>query len=384
MSRHLSPASPARRWPARAGAILRRLRAEWLLVLLLALLPLLLWQVPTPPEALVALVDWKTIGALAGLMVLSRGLEVSGLIERAGLVIVARLGSERGLASALVLFAAGLSAVITNDVALFVTVPLTLALGRVVPLPTARLVIFQALAVNAGSAASPVGNPQNLFLWQVSGAGFGEFLLAMLPVAAAMLAILLALVPLAFARRPLALPDTAAPPPLQTPLMAVSLVSYPAFLAAVNAGLALPAAAAAIALYALAFRPALRGLDWPILLLFVLMFVDLGLLGRLPAVAAAVPQALDLPGGAYTLAALLSQAMSNVPATIFLAPFTEDWRALAWGVNVGGFGLAIGSLANLIALRIARREAGIWGEFHLWSLPVFGLSLAAGALLAGL
>jgi di/tricarboxylate transporter len=152
------------------------LRQEWLLVVLLVVLPLLLLLVPTAPADLAALVDWKTIGALAGLMVLSRGLEASGLIDRAGRGLVLRLRSERGLAVALVLFAAVLSAVVTNDVALFVTVPLTLALVRMVVLPVGRLVIFQALAVNAGSAASPVGNPQNLFLWQAYGAGFGEFL----------------------------------------------------------------------------------------------------------------------------------------------------------------------------------------------------------------
>ena len=362
--------------------IRRWLREEWLLVLLLALLPVLLVLVPTGPAVLVALVDWKTVGALAGLMVLSRGLEVSGLIDRAGRALIAQLGTERGLAAALVVFAAVLSAVVTNDVALFVTVPLTLGLARAVPLPVGRLVIFQALAVNAGSTASPVGNPQNLFLWQVSGVGFVEFLAAMLPLAAAMLALLLALVPLAFAARPVAVPRTDSPLPLDRRLAGVALAAYPAFLALVNAGLAVPAAAGVIAAFALAFRPLLRGLDWPLLLVFVLMFVDLGLLARLPGLAASVPALLELPGGAYTLGAALSQVISNVPAAIFLQPFTADWQALAWGVNVGGFGLAIGSLANLIALRLAR-QPGLWGQFHLWSLPMLALAFAAGALLRG-
>lgn len=363
-------------------SLIGRLREEWLLLLLLALLLGLLWQVPTAPADMAALVDWKTIGALAGLMVLSRGLELSGVIDLAGRAVLRGLRTERGLAAALVLFAAVLSAVVTNDVALFVTVPLTLALARLVTLPLGRLVILQALAVNAGSTLSPVGNPQNLFLWQLSGAGFGEFMLAMLPLGGAMLAILLALVPLAVGGRRLTLAEPAAAPPLRRGLMAVSLAAYPLFLALVNAGLAVPAAAAVIALYALAFRAVLRWVDWPLLLVFVLMFVDLGLLGRLPGIAAAMPAAMDLPGGAFAAGALLSQVMSNVPAAIFLAPFTEDWRALAWGVSVGGFGLAIGSLANLIALRLVR-EPGLWWRFHLWSLPMFALSLVAGALLIG-
>lgn len=366
-----------RHLPAR---LIRRMGEEWLLLLLLALLPVLLWLVPTRPTDIAALVDWKTIGALAGLMVLSRGLELSGVMDRAGRAVLRGLRTQRGLAAVLLLFAAVLSAIVTNDVALFVTVPLTLALSRLTRLPLGRLVILQALAVNAGSAISPVGNPQNLFLWQASGVGFAEFVWAMLPLGAAMLTILLALVPLAIGRQALALTEPAAPMPLRRALVAVSLAAYPLFLLLVNAGLAVPAAGAVIALFAAAFRKVLRGVDWPLLLVFVLMFVDLGLLGRLPAIGAAMPGAVDLPGGVFALAALLSQAMSNVPAAIFLAPFTEDWRALAWGVSVGGFGLAIGSLANLIALRLVR-EPGLWREFHLWSLPMFALSLAIGALL---
>lgn len=362
------------------GAWLRR---EWLLVLLFALLPALLRVAPAGPADLVAMVDWKTIDALAGLMVLSRGLELSGLIDRLGRAVIARLHTERGLAAALMLFAALLSAIVTNDVALFVTVPLTLALARLSPLPTGRLVIFQALAVNAGSAASPIGNPQNLLLWQAFDLGFVEFLLAMLPLSAAMMALLLALTPLAFAARRVALPETTSPLPLTRGLAAVSLAAYPVFLLLLNAGLALPAALFVFAVYAVAFRGVLLSIDWPLLAVFILMFVDLGLLASLPAVATAIPDLLGVPGGAYTLGAALSQGMSNVPAAIFLVLFTDDWRALAWGVSVGGFGLAIGSLANLIALRLAR-QPGLWREFHLWSLPMLALSFAAGALLIAL
>ena len=365
---------------------LRRIRAwlvaEWLLVILIGLLPALLWAVPTPLIGLVDLVDWKTVAALAGLMVLSRGLEVSGLIDRLGRMVILRLHSERGLAFALVAFAALLSAVVTNDVALFVTVPLTLGLARVASLPVARLVIFQALAVNAGSAASPVGNPQNLFLWQRSGLGFVEFTVAMLPIAGAMLMLVLALIPLGFGKTRLGLQDMTSRLALQRKLMIMSLAAYPVFLLAVNAGFALIGAGLVIGVFVLAFRYVLRGVDWPLLLVFVLMFINLGLLGRLPAIAALATSAIDWPG-AYVFGAVLSQGMSNVPAAIFLAPFTEEWRALAWGVNVGGFGLAIGSLANLIALRLGG-QPGIWGQFHLWSLPMFGASLGLGAVLLAL
>lgn len=368
------------RLPAR---LLHRLSRDWLLLALLAGFPVVFIFAPPGLPELPALVDWKTVSALAGLMVLSRALEVSGLMDRLGRWVLERLDSLRGLAGAMVLFAAALAAVVTNDVALFVTVPLTLSLARLVDLPVARLVIFQALAVNAGSTLSPVGNPQNLFLWQGSGAGFWEFALAMLPVGGAMLVLVLALLPLGFGRAALVLPHDESPLPLQRGLMGLSLLAYPAFLWAVNAGHAEPGAVIIITIYALVFTRVLRGVDWALLLVFVLMFVNLGLLAQIPVIAAQVEYAMDGARAAFVLGAALSQVMSNVPAAIFLAPFTEEWRALAWGVNVGGFGLAIGSLANLIALRLAPRP-GIWRDFHLWSVPMLVASALAGALLLAL
>ncbi len=384
----------------RAPALLRR---DPLLAILLAAFPLLLWAQPGPtpdPAELWAMVDGKTLGALAGLMILSRGLEESGSLGKAGGWVMGRVCGERALAGVLVLFGAFLSAVVTNDVALFITVPLVVALGRSVRgLRVVRHVVFQALAVNAGSAASPVGNPQNLFLWQTSGVPFPEFLAAMLPLGAALVALLLALVPLAFPAGPFVggLPEVPEParnravggrpsspgagPELHRGLMTLCLLLYPVFLAAVELGRA-PEAALMVLLLFLGLHPrVLRGVDWLLLTVFLLMFLDLGLLALLPAVQEAAGQVDRLPGGVFTAGVLLSQAISNVPAALLLEAFTSEWRPLAWGVSVGGFGLAIGSLANLIALRLARQPGG-WVEFHRWSLPVlaaaWGLALVLG------
>jgi Na+/H+ antiporter NhaD/arsenite permease-like protein len=64
----------------------------------------------------------------------------------------------------------------------------------------------------------------------------------------------------------------------------------------------------------------------------------------------------------------VAQAISNVPAAILLAEYSKDWRVIAWGVNVGGFGFVLGSLANLIALRMLN-QPGAWLRFHAWSVP---------------
>jgi len=360
-----------------------RLREEWLLAMLLAALPVLLWLTPGSASQtavrLPELVHWDTLAALAGLMVLSRGLQESGYLFTAGRWLLGRVHSERMLAAVLVVFSAALSAVVTNDVALFIVVPLTLGLSSAARLPVGRLVIFEALAVNAGSALSPVGNPQNLYLWQSAGVPFLEFGLAMAPLAGGLMLALLAAIPLGFAGRRICFTENLPGLPLQRGLLWLTLILYPVLLVCAESGWSLPGAGVVIALYLVAARSVLRGVDWALLWVFALMFVDLGLLAGLPAVAALAAGLDQAPGGVLTAGIVLSQLISNVPAAIFLAGFTDDWRMLAWAVSVGGFGLAIGSMANLIALRLAR-EPGLWWAFHRWSVP----ALAAGWLIAWL
>lgn len=351
-----------------------------LVVLLVAAVPLLLAQ-PEAVHSLHHLVDWKTIGALAGLLVLSRGLEDSGYLALAGRRLLTRVHGERTLAVALVLFSAALAAVVTNDVALFIVVPLTISLRTVADLPLGRLVVFEALAVNAGSTLSPVGNPQNLFIWQSTTLSFMDFVAMMLPLGLALTVLVLAVIPLAFPSLRIEVRPGSAAPVLDRKLLHLSLALYPAFLLLTDLGHAVATALAVIGVFALLRPRVLRGVDWLLLAVFVLMFVDLGLLAALPVMQSLATGIDALPGGVFTAGVLLSQAISNVPATIFLSGFTEDMRALAWGVSVGGFGLAIGSLANLIALRLSR-QPGLWRDFHRWSVPLllmaWGLALLLG------
>lgn len=360
--------------------LLSRLREDYLLLTLLALLPLLLWQQPVTPAAIAALIDWHTVTALAGLMLLSRALEDSGYLARFAAWLLPRCHTERLLALLLLLFAALLSAIVTNDVALFILVPISLNIGRLTGLPVGRLIIFLALAVNAGSSLTPIGNPQNLLLWQASGYSFWQFTLMMAPLALSLLLLILLLSSLAFGSHKLSIAVPHNNSADNRRLFVWSLAGYPLFILAMEFQLAPIAALAVLAAYAVFKRSVITGIDWLLLLVFMLMFIDLGLLAQLPLMQQLATHLMALPNGSYTGSALLSQLISNVPAAIFLQHFTDDWRALSWGVSVGGFGLAIGSLANLIALRLSR-QPGLWREFHTWSLPVFLLSLGLGLLI---
>lgn len=361
--------------------IYSRLTEDLLLLSLMIGFVVLIAMMPGYLKDLPQLVEWNTIAILVGLIILSRGLEDSGALTRAGLFLLTHMHTERKLAVAIVIFSALLSAVVTNDVALFIVVPLTLGLNRVAKIPVGKLVIFEALAVNAGSAASPIGNPQNLYLWQLSNDSFMSFLTTMLPISLWMLLVVLLLAIFAFKNERVELNGCHTSAPLLLPLFYLSLLSYPIFLILVELNYVMIGVSAVLIVFLAGWRKILLGVDWQIILIFILMFIVLGLLAKLPIMAVVAQYLIDLSGHEITAAILLSQVISNVPATLFLSEFTQDGYKLAWGANVGGFGLAIGSLANLIALRLSNQQ-GLGLHFHAWSIPVLLLSSLGAFFLA--
>ena len=368
------------------GAAAPRRWLGWLLqepvltVLALALI-ILQWLRPQPIAALTGLVDWQTVLTLAGLLMLTKALELSGCLMWLAHRIVHHVHSERGLAMLLVIFAAALAMWLTNDVALFVVVPLMVSLRALTPLPFRRLVIVVALAVNAGSVATPLGNPQNLFLWRLSGVSFGRFVVTLGPLALALMVLLLVLTACAFRAKPLDLSGDVDPVPVQRMHALLAVVLFGAFVLLADAHHPVPGLVAVVIALLVAKRDAVLKIDWLLLLIFVLMFVVLRSAAALPVVHDAIARAqLDSPLRVFAAGAVLSQGISNVPAAILLSEFTHDWRALAFGVSVGGFGFAIGSLANLIAVRLAK-EPRMWLPFHLVSIPFALASAALGAWL---
>jgi di/tricarboxylate transporter len=375
----LPPLPPIAAHPLRA--LFDSLRNDNFFLILLAGLVVLGFVAPNPVASYPALVDWPTIAALTGLLALTKGLELSGAMRWLGQHLVAAIATERAAALCLVMASALLSTVLTNDVALFVVVPLTLGVCRLTGMPATRLIVFEALAVNAGSALTPIGNPQNLFIWQLSKVSFGQFVLHMLPLVLLTMAVLLVVTACAFGKRPVEARGEQAPAPLDRPLLTLSLALYLPFLVATD--LHHEGWAVLAVLLALVFlRPqVLAQLDWGLLLVFVLMFIDLRLLAGLGAVRhAMLGLGLDQATHLYLAGIAASQLVSNVPAAIALAEYSRDWRVMAYAVSVGGFGFMVGSLANLIALRMSG-DRKAWLSFHAWAVPFLGVAAAIGYLL---
>ncbi|MBB3180133.1 SLC13 family permease [Variovorax sp. Sphag1AA] len=351
-----------------------------LLWVLLAAAAVFAFVRPRAPVDYVRLVDWQTIGALAGLLAITQGVERSGMLQKLATRLLSRTTELRHLVYLLTASAALLSALVTNDVSLFLLVPLTRVLAEQAHLPLGRLVVLQALAVNAGSALTPIGNPQNLFLWHRSGDSFIGFMTMMAPTVAVMLFWLFVAIRFLVPRAPILLKPSGDEVPVEPRLLTLSGILFVAFVIALDRHWMVPGLVLVFGAFLLLRPRVLLGVDWTLLLIIALMFIDLRQLADLPAVTAVFA---DLPiregWRAYLAAIVTSQVISNVPATILLDGFVHDLPALAAGVSVGGFGCVLGSLANLIALRLAKLPNGL-REFHRISIP-FLLLCGATALL---
>lgn len=308
-----------------------------------------------PDAAYLGYFDLNTLACLFALLAVIRALRNAGFFETIAHAVVRRFKTLRGLGCALVGVTLVCSMFTTNDMALLMLLPLstvTLAsIGNERALPFTF--VMQAIAANLGGMILPFGNPQNIFLNSRFGIAFPDFLATMaLPFAVSV--ILIALCCLAgFKATPLSssgVPDADASEraPLPRAKTALYLVLFALSLGMVFRVVPFVAGVVIIAAALLfADRRALAHVDWGLLATFALFFVFSGNMARIPEVQGFFSMLL----GQSTLvtSALASQVISNVPAAILLAPFVDGYQSLLIGVNIGGAGTLIASLASLIA-----------------------------------
>ncbi|MCD6382995.1 MAG: hypothetical protein J7L88_00870 [Thermoplasmata archaeon] len=327
-----------------------------------------------------AFLDLHTLSLLTGLLLVTGGLERSGYFQRVSNRLLTHIRSERALALSLVLLSALLSTFLTNDAALFVVVPITAALGRCIKNDVKRLVVFEALAVNAGSSLTPIGNPQNIYIWHRWGISFVEFTLQMAPLTALLVSLLLLISFLSFPDKRIELRENVEGVVdkkllhASAGMLLLLVILSELFTPLLPLLFILP-------IYALLRRDVIKKADWYLIALFALIFLTFSSLSHLPGVEGAIRGWVESKAGLYLTSILLSQAISNVPATVLLAHHSSSYRILAYGVNVGGAGFITASLANLIALRLYGSK-GVPLEFLKWSIPYLLISaLTVGILL---
>lgn len=294
-------------------------------------------------------VDFDLLLVLFALLVTVEILRASGYLDLAVSKSVARFGTTRAFGIALVAFSGGLATLVTNDVTLFVVIPFTIIASRFSDFDVEDAVILEIVASNLIGCLTPLGNPQNLFIHHRSGWSVATFVETMFPFVAWSAAGLLAAIFLLGPSHAMKRNEAELPPRHGRAAMAGILCFALVLLEVARVLPAWPAALAALVAGVVLLKKRMRTIDFSILPLFFFAFI---------VVEGLRSFAFDLGGSIYFTSIALSQVISNVPAAILLTPFTDgDWRELLYGVNAGGCGTVIASLANLLGWRIYVRES---------------------------
>ena len=360
-----------------------------------------------PPDGEYAgYIDFRTLAVLFCLMCVVAGLQKLGVFEWIAGRLLGKVKTARGIVLVLVFLCFFLSMLITNDVALITFVPFTFTVLKLLGRQEAeRLVLpvvgMQTIAANLGSMLTPIGNPQNLYLYGKSGLSLRAFLELMLPYTVLSLALLFLWAMVLGGRRGKSGSDEKnnsekggfgeKRPDGEADLLSGGtlrmLVVYLAlfFLCLLSVGRFLPWQAVLAVLFLTVLvtdRKVFLRVDYSLLFTFAGFFVFIGNMGRIPAFRGFLQQIVT---GRETLTAILaSQAISNVPAALLLSGFSENYESLIIGTNLGGLGTLIASMASLISYKyVARQESGRKGEYiRIFTLGNLGF-LAALMGLAG-
>jgi len=308
-----------------------------------------------PDKEYLAYFDLKTLTCLFCVLAVVCALRNIRFFYTLAKMIVRRFRTARFAILALVYVTFIGSMLIANDMALLTFLPL----GYFILHTTGKekymafAFIMQNIAANLGGMLTPFGNPQNLYLYTKFNIPDGEFMLIMLPPFLISIT-LITLCCLIFVKsEPLEITERAASLPIPRViiyliLFALSILIVFRFIPFYIGLIVIPAALLILD------RQALLQVDYGLLLTFVFFFIFSGNMARIEVVRSFFSYLLNL--NTLVFSALCCQFISNVPSAILLSQFTENYKHLLLGVNIGGVGSMISSLASLITFKEYSRQ----------------------------
>lgn len=332
-------------------------------------------------------IDFRVLALLFDLMLVVKGLQKIGVFDRLVALLFKYIADSRSLCRTLVFASFFLSMLITNDVALITMVPFTiLALSisglekEVIP-----VVVLQTCAANLGSMFTPIGNPQNLYLFSLAGVDTLTFLGWMLPLTAVS-AILLFLATFLVKNKECKKPEFNFKENVNLKKLSVFLglgvLNILVVLHVLSWELAF---VITVCVTFIAGEKELFGkVDYKLLLTFTIVFIIVGLVGEIETVSRFLRNILS--GREIVVSALSSQFISNVPAAVLLSGFTDNIKGIVYGTNIGGLGTLIASMASLISYRLylekyKNKKAYLY-TFTLYNIIGFVILLAVGLIIA--
>lgn len=370
-------------------------------VLTVAIVLAVISAVPvTPDKAYAGYIDFRTLSILFCLMAVMAGLQKLGVFRKVAGMLLRHTHNTVQLVEVLVLLCFFFSMVITNDVSLITFVPFTFIVLRLSGEDAMKklavpVIILQTIAANLGSMLTPIGNPQNLYLYGKAQMSAGAFILLMLPYSLVSL-LLLVLCAAVTAKRSkisvqgvttVSLVDNVESETAERKgyLLPMYLLLFLLCLFTVARVIPYPVTLVIVAAAVLSLdRSTITKVDYSLLLTFVGFFVFIGNMGRMPAFRDFLQ---GIIGGREVMTSVIaSQVISNVPAALLLSGFTENVQALIVGTNLGGLGTLIASMASLISYKqvageIPEEKKRYFGWFTVANIAFLAILLVLNIIL---
>lgn len=302
-------------------------------------------------------IDFNVLILLFNLMVVVAAFKELKVLDSIAIGLLKKCNTYTSISLALVFITFISSMIVTNDVALITFVPLSIVIARKANINVLKIVIFQTLAANLGSSFTPMGNPQNLFIYSFYNLSPIDFFKITLPIV--ILAVLF-LVLLVFKDKKMNLSldledvkiDNKRDVYLFGGLFLIILLSVfhvidykVTFLITIVMVLILN-------------KKLFSQVDYSLLITFIGFFIFVGNISTMDVVKNFMEGILNSPKSTFLASVLSSQVISNVPATMLLSGFTNHFKELLLGVNIGGMGTLIASLASVISYKIYASEFG--------------------------
>lgn len=318
-------------------------------------------------------IDFHTLILLFCLMLIVEGIRQQQFFDYLGNYLITQTKNTRGIILILVFLTFISSMLITNDVALIIFVPFGLLIVERIGMRTLipLVITLMTIAGNLGSMFTPIGNPQNLYLFAQSHLQLFEFLRLMLPYTLAAAILLVVLIYGRIKNNTIDLANTE-----EIMLKRKQLIFYfGLFLICLLAVSGIIPHYVVLVLVSVSIlgndRRLFKQIDYSLLFTFVFLFIFIGNIKQVDVVRAFFEKSVAHHEVSASIFA--SQLISNVPAALLLSSYTENIKGLIIGTNLGGLGTLIASMASLISYKLVIKQYPEWRKKYLFVFAFYNI-----------
>lgn len=303
----------------------------------------------------ISYIDFKVLILLFNLMVVVAAFKELKVLDSIAIRLLKKCNTYTSISLALVFITFISSMIVTNDVALITFVPLSIVIAKKANINVLKIVIFQTLAANLGSSFTPMGNPQNLFIYSFYNLNPIDFFKITLPIV--ILAVLFLVLLVCKDKKinlSLDLEDVKIDNKRDVYLFGgLFLIILLSVFHVIDCKVTF---LITIIMILLLNKKLFSQVDYSLLITFIGFFIFVGNISTMDLVKNFMEGILGSPQSTFLSSILSSQVISNVPATMLLSGFTNHFKELLLGVNIGGMGTLIASLASVISYKIYTSE----------------------------